>query len=115
MVRHGAFLSVGGGVAPPRILYSLIVPDSFKATLEDLNEAEFKVAVRRLSKFRCRKELLTKAQERALWLPLKAGFFEYPRRVGTQELAFQLGVSKAAFSDVRRRCLKALLEDYFEH
>ena len=52
---------------------------------------------------------LTDHQEKTLWIALKLGFFEFPRKIHMKELADKLGVSLSTLSETLRRGLKNML------
>ncbi|MBS7644597.1 helix-turn-helix domain-containing protein [Candidatus Bathyarchaeota archaeon] len=49
-----------------------------------------------------------------VWLALKMGLFDYPKRIDTLELSRRLGVSPSTLSEIMRRGLRRLLEHYFK-
>ena len=57
---------------------------------------------------------MTEKQERVLWLALKMGFFEFPRRITMLELSRRLGVGLSTLSEIIRRGIRRLLENHFE-
>ena len=116
ILLKGAFLVSGRALQNRVITYDFIAPN-FKAYRDIISAIEargFKVKILRLGKFEPKKEYLTEKQEKILWLALKVGFFEYPRRVDTLELSNRLGVSPSTLSEIIRRGLRRLLEDYFK-
>ncbi|MEM3078779.1 MAG: helix-turn-helix domain-containing protein, partial [Thermoproteota archaeon] len=56
----------------------------------------------------------TEKQENVLWLSLKMGYFDTPRKIGTRELAKTLGIVPSTFSEITRSGIRKLLEKYFE-
>jgi len=76
--------------------------------------AGLKVNVLKMGKFEPRKGVLTEKQERIFWLALKGGFFDYPRKIDTVELAAKLGISPSTLSEITRRGLRRLLEHYYK-
>jgi predicted DNA binding protein len=57
---------------------------------------------------------LTEKQERVLWLALKLGFFDYPRRINSIEFSKKLGIVPSTLSEMKRRGIRKLLKHYFE-
>ena len=65
-------------------------------------------------KFKPKSRILTDKQERVLWLALKLGFFDYPRKINSIELSRRLGIAPSTLSEMTRRGMRKLLESYFE-
>ena len=58
-------------------------------------------------------EVLTEKQERVLWLALKLGFFDYPRKIDSIEFSRKLGIVPSTLSEITRRGMLRLLKHYF--
>ena len=56
---------------------------------------------------------MTKKQEKVLWIALKMGFFEFPRKIHMRELSEKLGISMSNLSEILRRGLRRLVEAHF--
>jgi len=63
--------------------------------------------------YRSTGKTLTGKQDLVLWHALKAGFFEYPRKINSIELSKRLGIVPSTFSEITRRGFRRLLESYF--
>ncbi|MBC7129707.1 helix-turn-helix domain-containing protein [Candidatus Bathyarchaeota archaeon] len=115
ILAHGAFLLSGKSLEASTILYSFMVPDfeSYQKIIADLEKAGYRVDVKRIGKFEPKQNVLTERQERLLWLALKSGFFDYPRRIEAKELAAKIGIKPSTFSETLRRALRRLVEQYF--
>lgn len=61
-----------------------------------------------------RDEILTEKQERLLWLALKMGFLDYPRKINAVELSRRVGIRASTLSEITRRGIHRLLEQHFE-
>jgi predicted DNA binding protein len=116
ILAHGAFLLSGKSVDSSSLLYSFMAPDfeSHRKIIADLENAGYRVNVKKVGKFEHKRSILTEKQERLLWLALKLGFFDYPRRINTKELADKLGIKPSTFSEICRRAVKRLVEQHFE-
>ena len=68
-----------------------------------------------MGKFEPKAGVLTEKQERIFWLALKGGFFDYPRKIDTVELAAKLGISPSTLSEITRRGMRRLLESHFKN
>ncbi len=112
-----AFLVSGKSMADYTIMYSFMVP-SFEAYQQIVTTMEtngLKVNVLKMGKFEPQAGVLTEKQERIFWLALKGGFFDYPRKIDTVELAAKLGISPSTLSEITRRGMRRLLENYFKN
>jgi hypothetical protein len=116
ILSHGSFLISGRNVEDATFIYSFIAPnfDAFKSIISVLERSNFKTKILRVEKYEPKGKILTRKQERVLWLALKMGFFDYPRKINTEEFARKLGISPSTMSEVIRRGIKRLLEYHFE-
>lgn len=116
ILSRDAFLISGKSMEENIIKYSFIVPtfDSYKSIISALENSGHKVKVLKIGSFKPKKGVLTEKQEKIFWLALKGGFFEYPRKIGTQELSAKLGIRPSTLSEILRRGTRRLLENYFE-
>jgi predicted DNA binding protein len=73
----------------------------------------YKPKVRKMEKYKTSRTVLTGKQELVLWPALKAGFFEYPRKINSIELSKRLGIVPSTFSEITRRGFRRLLETHF--
>ena len=115
LLSHGAFVLSGSIGGSRRAEFRFLVdPAGLKRLLRRLERLGVSFSVKRLKA--CRLEAsLTEVQEQALMDALREGFFDYPRRIGLSELARKLGVAPSTLSEVLRRGLRRVLEDYFNH
>lgn len=116
ILSKGAFLISGKHLEGYRILYEFIVPghEVFKEIISVLESLGFKPKILSLYKHEPKEGVLTEKQESVLWLALKMGYFDYPRRVNTKELAKILGIVPSTLSETLRGGVRKLLEKYFE-
>ncbi|MEM1554255.1 MAG: helix-turn-helix domain-containing protein [Thermoproteota archaeon] len=116
MLSKGAFLISGKHLEGYRMLYEFIVPghEVFKEIISTLESSGFKPKILSLYKHEPKEGFLTEKQENVLWLALKMGYFDYPRKVNTRELAKALGIVPSTFSEILRGGIRKLLEKYFE-
>jgi predicted DNA binding protein len=116
IVSRNAFLISGGSMGREEILYSFIAPsyDVFRTIITELEEKGFEPNVLKLEKFASTGRVLTRKQERRLWHALKAGFFDYPRKITNEELSQALGIMPSTLSENLRRGIRRLLENYFK-
>lgn len=62
----------------------------------------------------CAKNDLTARQEQIAKIALELGYFEFPKRIGIEELSRRLGISAGTLSEILRRAEKNILSKYFE-
>jgi predicted DNA binding protein len=112
-----AFLVSGKSMGDCTIMYSFMVPsfEAFQKIVSAMEAGGLKVNVRKMGKFEPKAGVLTEKQERIFWLALKGGFFDYPRKIDTVELAAKLGISPSTLSEITRRGMRRLLESYFKN
>lgn len=112
-----AFLVSGKSMADFTIMYSFMVPsfEAYKQIVGTMEANGLKVNVLKMGKFEPRAGVLTEKQERIFWLALKGGFFDYPRKIDTAELAAKLDISPSTLSEITRRGMRRLLESYFKN
>jgi len=116
ILSNSSFLVSARHVADSTIVYSFVVPnfEAFRSIVSTLEACGLAPKVLEVVRFRRRGKVLTEKQERVLWLALKLGFFDYPRKINTIELSRRLGVVPSTLSELTRRGLRKLVESYFE-
>jgi predicted DNA binding protein len=116
ILSHSSFLISGRHIEDYTIVYSFVVPNfvAFKTIVSTLESRGLKPKILEVGKFRPKGKTLTEKQERVLWLALKMGFFEFPRKITMLELSRRLGVGLSTVSEITRRGMRRLLEDHFE-
>lgn len=112
---NSSFLISARHVKEYKIVYSFVTPNSeaYQEITSSLEAQAVEFKVLEAGKFKPRSKTLTEKQERVLWLALKMGFFEYPRKITMLQLSKRLGVSLSSLSEILRRGLRRLLENYF--
>jgi len=116
IISEGSFLFSGTNLENSKFLYSFLIPnfEVFRSIVSKLEKAGFKPKVVRMEKYNRKGMGLTDHQEKILWIALKMGFFEFPRKIHMKELANKLGVSLSTLSETMRRGLKNLLLYHLE-
>jgi len=111
-----AFLVSGKSMEDHTIMYSFMVPsfEAYQKIIAAMEGAGLKVNVLKMGKFEPKEGILTEKQERIFWLALKGGFFDYPRKIDTTQLATKLGISPSTLSEIMRRGMRRLLEHHFK-
>lgn len=116
MLSHNSFLISGRHLEGYTILYTFVTTnfDAFKSIISTLEAKGLKPKILEVARFKPKGKILTEKQERALWLALKMGFFEYPRKITMLELSRRIGIGLSTLSEISRRGIRRLLEDHFE-
>lgn len=111
-----SFLISGRHLEGYKIVYDFVAPDfdTFRGIVSTLETGGLKPKILKVERFKPKGKILTEKQERVLWLALKMGFFEYPRKITMLELSHRLNVGLSTLSEITRRGLRRLLEDHFE-
>jgi len=116
ILSHGSFLVSGGSVEKQALVYTFITPSfqAFRSTISELESHGFEPKVLEMGEFVRKGKILTDRQERVLWLAYEMGFFDYPRKIGIQDLSRRLGIGPSTLSEITRRGLQRLLKHHFE-
>lgn len=110
-----AFLVRGKLLVDRSMEFSFIAPgeNGYLKILNDLKASGINFGIVRVSSFR-NVRLLTPNQERILYIAMRMGLFDHPRKITIQELADMLGVRPSTLAETIRRGLKRLLKHYFD-
>ena len=116
IISRGSFLMSGSGVEDSKYIYSFIAPnvEAFQSIITDLESSGFEPKLLRAEPYKPTGKVLTAKQEKVLWLAVKLGFYDIPRKIYTQELSKKLGISMSTFSEISRRGMKNLLVSHFD-
>ena len=116
ILSQNAFLISGRHIEGYTTLYNFVAPNfsAFKNIVSTLEDRGLKPKILEVARFKPKGKILTEKQERVLWLALKNGFFDYPRKTNTLELSRRLGISLSTLSEITRRGMRRLVEDHFE-
>ena len=116
IIANDSFLVSGGCLGKDQVLYRFISPhqEAFQEIISKLDEKGYMPKVRKVEKYRSEGDILTSKQRLVLWHALKAGFFEYPRKINTIELSKRLGMVPSTLSEITRRGFRRLLESHFQ-
>lgn len=115
IVSRDSFLVSGGSLEKNQVLYRFISQstEAFQQIVSELELKGYKPKIRKMEKYKTSGKILTSKQELVLWHALKAGFFEYPRKINSIELSKRLGIVPSTFSEITRRGFRRLLESHF--
>lgn len=116
ILSHGSFLISARDFKDESIVYSFIAPnfDAFKGIIPALEESGLKPKLLKVEKHEPKGKILTEKQERVLWLALRMGLFDYPRKTNALELSRKLEIQPSTLSEITRRGVRRLLESHFE-
>lgn len=85
--------------------------DSFRELTSALETHQIPFEVK-LKKTLGDKELLTTRQEQILAIAFERGYFDFPKRVGLEDLASIMGVKTSTMAEILRRGQKKILGEY---
>lgn len=116
ILSNNSFLVSGRMLHDNIFVYNFIASsfDSYMRILSMLEEKNLRPSVLKVAKLRHQLKILTEKQERVLWLALKTGLFDYPKKISLEELSRKLGISSSTLSETMRRGIRRLLEYYFK-
>lgn len=115
IISRDSFLVSGGRLGKDQVFYRFISshPEAFQEIISELDAKGYKPKVRKMEKYKTSGKILTGKQELVMWHALKAGFFEYPRKINSIELSKRLGIVPSTLSEITRRGFRRLLESHF--
>ena len=116
ILAHDLLLLSAKHIQNRTFIYSFIAPslNTCREVIAAIESTGMKPIILKAVKFNAKGKLLTKNQEKTLWLALKMGLFNYPRGIGISQLSRKIGVSPSTLSETIRRGIRKLLEEYFE-
>jgi predicted DNA binding protein len=116
VMSRGSFLMSGSSVGDSKYIYNFIAPNSeaYQLIIADLESIGLEPRILRIEPYKSTGKVLTAKQEKVLWLAIKLGFFDVPRKIHTRELSKKLGISMSTFSEITRRGMKDLLASHFD-
>jgi len=116
VLSNDSFLLSGRHTGDDTVVYTFVTPsfEAFKKIVSRVEGSGFKPKILEVEKFKSLGKVLTEKQEAVLWLALKMGFFDFPRKIGMSELSEKLGIGLSTLSEITRRGIRRLLEAHFE-
>jgi predicted DNA binding protein len=94
----------------------LLITDTNKTVgklLEALEQVDCDVKLERVT-ILSDKGVLTNRQEEIIQVAFASGYFDFPRKIGSQKLANQLGVSVSTLSEVMRAAQRRIFAEYLQ-
>jgi predicted DNA binding protein len=113
LASRGAFL-IRGRLEKDTMVYSFILSrgEIYQRVFEELKANKVEFTVERVAGFKTNR-IITSNQEMALYIALKMGLFDHPRRISIKELAQMMGVKPSSLAESLKRGIRRLLEHHF--
>lgn len=112
--NSGYFIGPAVTVGDCRLSYKLFMSgDAIPAFLQSLHDKGVVYEISEIAKLSA-KQKLTSKQERVLKSALELGYFDYPKRVSTEELSKGLGIAPSTLNEILRRAEHRIIKVYFE-
>ena len=87
--------------------------DTLKSLTDRLSAKDVNYEITQVSQLYANNDL-TARQEQIAKIALELGYFEFPKKIGIEELSKRLGISAGTLSEILRRAEKNILSKYFE-
>jgi hypothetical protein len=87
--------------------------DTLKKITDRLSSKGVKYEISKISHLSAGSDL-TARQEQIAKIALELGYFEFPKKIGIEELSKRLGISAGNLSEILRRAEKNILSKYFD-
>lgn len=115
LMKAKAFMVFPVSIHKGRMKWLLITDDNptVGKIMDDLENLGSDVRIERVTAFGGR-GILTERQEELVRVALASGFFDFPRRMGTVELARKLGISVSTLSEVLRATQRRIFSEYLQ-
>ena len=112
--QAGYFVGPAATESDCQITYKLFMNgEGMPNFLQSLYEQGIIYKIAEIAKMTTSRALTTK-QERVLKSALELGYFDYPKRVSTEELSKAVGLAPSTVSEILRRAEKRIISGYFE-
>ncbi len=113
LMKAKAFMVFPVGIQKGRMKWLLITDGNptVGKIVDDLEDCGCDVKIERVTRFGER-GILTERQEELVRVALASGFFDFPRKIGSLELARKLGVSVSTLSEVMRATQRRIFSEY---
>ena len=112
--KTGYFVGPATTEEDGQISYKLFMSgDSMPKFLQSLHDRGITYKISEIAKITPTRALTAK-QERVLKSALELGYYEYPKKISTEDLAKAVGASPSTVSEILRRAEKRIISGYFE-
>ncbi len=113
LMKAKAFMIFPVSIHKGRMKWLLITDDNptVGKIVNDLEKCVCDVKIERVTPFGG-KGILTERQEELVRVALASGFFDFPRKMGSVELAKKLGISVSTLSEIMRATQRRIFSEY---
>jgi predicted DNA binding protein len=113
LMRAKAFMVFPVSIHKGRMKWLLITDDNptVGKIVDDLEKCDCNVRIERVTHFK-EKGILTERQEEIIRVALASGFFDFPRKTASVELAQKLGISVSTLSEIMRATQRRIFSEY---
>jgi predicted DNA binding protein len=113
LMKSKAFMVFPVSIHKGRMKWLLITDDNptVGKIVNDLEDCGCDVKIERVTPF-SGKGILTERQEELVRVALASGFFDFPRKMGSLELARKLGISVSTLSEIMRATQRRIFSEY---
>ena len=112
--NSGYFVGPAITVGDCRLSYKLFMSgDAIPTFLQALHDKGVVYEISEIAKLSAQQKITSK-QERVLKSALELGYFDYPKRVSTEELSKRLGIAPSTLNEILRRAERRIIKVYFE-
>ena len=113
LMRAKAFMVFPVSIQEGRMKWLLITDENptVGKIVNDLEKCGCDVRIDRVTPFEGR-GVLTERQEELVRVGLALGFFDFPRKIGTEDLARKLGISVSTLSEIMRATQRRIFSEY---
>ena len=113
LMKAKAFMVFPVSIHKGRMKWLLITDDNptVGKIVDDLEDCGCDIKIERVTPFSGR-GILTERQEELVRVALASGFFDFPRKMGSLELARKLGISVSTLSEIMRASQRRIFSEY---
>jgi predicted DNA binding protein len=113
LMKAKAFMVFPVSIHKGRMKWLLITDNNLTVgkIVDDLENFGCNVRIEKVISFG-KRGVLTERQEEVVRVALASGFFDFPRKIGTAELATRLGISVSTLSEVLRATQRRIFSEY---
>ena len=113
LMRAKAFMVFPVSIHKGRMKWLLMTEDNptVGKIVDDLEKCDCDVCIERITPFEG-KGILTERQEEVVRVAFASGFFDFPRKTASVELARKLGISVSTLSEIMRATQRRIFSEY---
>jgi predicted DNA binding protein len=115
LMKAKAFMVFPVSIHKGRMKWLLITDDNptVGKIVDDISKCGCDVKIERVTPFGG-KGILTERQDELVRVALASGFFDFPRKIGSMELARKLGISVSTLSEIMRATQRRIFSEYLQ-